>query len=61
MGEQPSEYEQWKGDALIRANFGIEPENLQISQWNKMYAQAMWLEEWRLKNQAELFRVLFGG
>ncbi|WP_181871999.1 hypothetical protein [Bergeyella zoohelcum] len=46
---------------MIRANFGLNPEELQVSQWNKHYAQAMWLEEWRLQNQAELFIKLFGG
>lgn len=48
-------------EALIRSNFQITPEELQISEWTKMYAQAYWLEEWRLKNQAELFKAMFGG
>ncbi|MXV37675.1 hypothetical protein GO491_03120 [Flavobacteriaceae bacterium Ap0902] len=51
----------WKADALIRSNFHTNPEKLQVSEWNKLYAQAQWLEEWRLKNQAELFKALFGG
>ncbi|WP_281322156.1 hypothetical protein [Flavobacterium aestivum] len=50
-----------KGDALIRANFSVNPETLQLSEWSKLRAQAQWLEEWRLKNQAELFKVMFGG
>ncbi|WP_165844959.1 hypothetical protein [Candidatus Ornithobacterium hominis] len=45
---------------MIRSHFGINPEKLQITQWNKLYAQAMWLEEWRLRNQAELFKAMFG-
>lgn len=59
MQKEQSEIAQWKGDALIRSNFNVEPENLQISEWNKMYAQAFWLEEFRLKNQAELFKAMF--
>lgn len=50
-----------QGDALIRANFNICPEKLQVSIWAKMYAQAQWVENFRLKNQAELFKNLFGG
>lgn len=56
-----SEYEKLKADAIIRANFHLNPDELQISQWSKLYAQAIWLEEWRLKNQAELFMGLFAG
>lgn len=50
-----------QGDALIMANFHINPKNIQISEWRELYAKAIWLEEWRLKNQAELFMNLFGG
>lgn len=50
-----------QGDALIRANFSIEPENLQVSKWKELYVQAQWLERWRLENKAELFKALFGG
>lgn len=50
-----------KGDALIQANFHLNHENLQVSEWSKLYAKAFWLEEWRLRNQVELFKVLFGG
>nr|WP_153851946.1 hypothetical protein [Ornithobacterium rhinotracheale] len=46
---------------MIRANFGVNPESLQVSEWNKLYAQAQWLEHWRLQNQAEMFKALFGG
>jgi hypothetical protein len=53
--------EEWKAEALIRTNFGVAPESLQASQWCKLYAQAMWLEHWRMQNQAELFKVLMGG
>lgn len=47
-----------KGDALIRANFHLEPETLQLSRWNTLYAQAIWLERWRLENQAELLQAM---
>ncbi len=53
--------EEWNAEALIRTNFGVAPESLQASQWCKLYAQAMWLEHWRMQNQAELFKVLMGG
>ncbi|MFK7061522.1 hypothetical protein V3Q90_15495 [Flavobacterium oreochromis] len=49
-----------KGDALIRANFNVNPEIIPISEWAKLYAQAQWLEQWRLKNQAELYKEMFG-
>ncbi|MGB0869471.1 MAG: hypothetical protein ACPGSD_07725 [Flavobacteriales bacterium] len=48
-----------KADALIRSNFHIDPDGLQMSEWAKLYAQADWLEKWRLQNQAELFQMLF--
>lgn len=50
-----------QGDALIEANFKINPKSLQLSSYGEYYAKAMWLEEWRLKNQAEMFQNLFGG
>lgn len=49
-----------QADALIRSNFNVNPEKLQINEWSKLYAQAQWLEKWRLENQAELFKSLFG-
>ena len=50
-----------QGDALIMANFKIDPKKLQVTQWGEHYAKAMWLERWRLENQAEMFRNVFGG
>jgi hypothetical protein len=50
-----------QGDALIRANFSINPRELQMSKWGELYAQAMWLETWRLENQAKMFANVFGG
>ncbi len=60
LESEHSEYERWKGDALIRSNFHIDPEELKLSQWAKLYAQATWLEKWKLENQAEILSSLFG-
>jgi hypothetical protein len=49
-----------KGDALIRANFGVEPGKMDDETWARLVAEAMWIEQWRLKNQAELLAALFG-
>ena len=29
-------------------------------EWAELYAQALWLEKWRIKNLAELIAALFG-
>ena len=29
-------------------------------EWAELYAQALWLERWRLRNQAEMLAALFG-
>ncbi|MBQ7388595.1 MAG: hypothetical protein IJW01_04435 [Paludibacteraceae bacterium] len=50
-----------KGCALIRANLGIDPTIGDYEDWADNYAQALWLEKWRLKNQAELLARMFGG
>ncbi|HGE5775882.1 TPA: hypothetical protein ACGGHC_002722, partial [Flavobacterium psychrophilum] len=49
-----------QGDALIMANFSINPKELQVTQWGEYYAQAMWIEEWRLTNQANMLKNLLG-
>ena len=49
------------GNVLIRANFGLVPESLSLSKWSDLYAEAQWLEQWRLSNQAEMLVRLFGG
>jgi hypothetical protein len=56
-----SEDELLKGDALIRANFGVEPAELDDKTWARLTAEAIWIEQWRLKNHAELLAALFGG
>lgn len=50
-----------KGCALIKANLGIDPTNGDYEDWAVNYAQALWLEKWRLKNQAEMIARMFGG
>ena len=50
-----------KGCALIRAN--LHADALQADtygEWAELYAQALWLERWRLRNQAEMIAALFG-
>ncbi len=49
-----------KGCALIRANLGIDPERCGYEEWAASYAQALWLERWRLRNTAEMIAALFG-
>ena len=41
------------------AQFGINPTKLQLSEWADLYAKAHWLENWRLRNQAEMMVRLF--
>ena len=50
-----------KGCALIQSNLGIDPTQGTEDDWAYYYAQALWLESWRLKNQAQLLANLFGG
>jgi hypothetical protein len=47
--------------ALIRANFNINPSNLSDEEFAQLFAEAVWLEGWRLKNQAEMLASVFGG
>ncbi|GIZ15304.1 hypothetical protein [Capnocytophaga catalasegens] len=62
MSEQTTEVNsRIQANALIRANFHIDPEGLQLSQWTRLYCEALWIEKWRLQNQAELFKALFSG
>lgn len=49
------------GNVLIKANFKIDPTKLPITQWGELYAEAQWLEQWRLNNMAEMLHRLFGG
>lgn len=49
-----------KGCALIQAHLGVDPEVLDMDDWARLYARALWLEDFRLRKQAELMRGLFG-
>lgn len=48
-----------KGCALIRANLGIDPTKGDYEDWAINYAQALWLEKWRLKNLNEMLAKMF--
>ena len=48
-----------KGCALIRANLGVDPLIGSDEDWAANYAQALWLEQWRLRNQSEMLVRLF--
>ena len=49
-----------KGCALIRANLGIDPTAGDYEDWATNYAQALWLEKWRLRNLSEMLARVFG-
>jgi len=49
-----------KGCALIRSNLGIDPTAGTYEDWAASYAQALWLEKWRLKNLVEIYAAMFG-
>ena len=50
-----------KMSALIRANMGLNPAELNEMEFAEAYAQAVWLESFRLKNTAELLVAVLGG
>lgn len=50
-----------KGCALIRSNLGIDPMIGDYEAWATNYAQALWLERWRLKNTADILAKMIGG
>jgi hypothetical protein len=48
--------------ALIQSNLGIDAEQIATPMaFAEAYAKALWLEEFRLQNQAELLAAMFGG
>lgn len=50
-----------KGCALIRANLHVDINEIETEEeWAALCAQALWLEEWRNRNHAELLTRLFG-
>lgn len=47
--------------ALIRANLGMDPKEMDTESFAEAYCQAVWLEQFRLRNHAELLAAMFGG
>ena len=50
-----------QGDALIRANFNLDPENLNEEKWAKLFCEAVWIEQERLKNLGMLICQMWNG
>ena len=50
-----------KMSALIRSNLGLDPSGLATKEYAEAYCQAIWLEEFRMRNLAELIAAMFGG
>lgn len=52
-----------KGCALIRSNLHVEPCTPETTEdeFAELYGEALWLEQWRLKNLAELAKNLLSG
>ncbi len=48
-------------DALIKSNLGLETKKMSPMEFAEAYCQAVWLESFRLRNQAELLSAMFGG
>ncbi len=60
MNSDNPEDELLKGDALIRANFQIEPSRLSEEDYPRLLAEALWIETWRLRCKADMLAQLFG-
>nr|DAL23321.1 MAG TPA_asm: hypothetical protein [Caudoviricetes sp.] len=46
---------------MIRANLHKDPDAVETAEeWAALYGQALWLERWRNRNQAEMITSLFG-
>lgn len=52
--------EMMMGDALIRANFSVDPARLAPAEWARLVAEAVWIEAWRLRNHSRALAALFG-
>ena len=50
-----------KMGALIRANLGMDPKEMDTESFAEACCQAIWLERFRLRNQAEMIAAMFGG
>lgn len=60
MATEAAEDELLKGEALILANFGLSTQGMSPDTYARLLAQAMWIESWRLRNQAQMIAQLFG-
>jgi hypothetical protein len=49
------------GNALIRSNLHINPDDLETEQWARYFCEAVWLENERLKRFATLMTKMWGG
>lgn len=49
-----------KMSALIRGNLHTEVEGMTPREFAEAYAQSVWLEQFRLRNMAELLSAMFG-
>lgn len=47
--------------ALIRSNLGTDPSGMTEKEYAEAYCQAIWLEQFWLRNQAEMLAAIFGG
>lgn len=59
-GKTDTADELMQGNALIRANLHINPENLEPEEWAKRFAEAVWIENERLSNLARLLAAMWG-
>ena len=50
-----------KMNALIKSNLGENTNGMTEEQFAEAYCQAVWIEEFRLRNQAEMLAAMFGG
>ena len=60
MVTEAAEDELLKGEALILANFGLSTQGMSPDTYARLLSQAMWIESWRLRNQAQMIAQLFG-
>lgn len=58
VSEKNGEDDIRKGNALIRSSFaGVTPEELKEEEWAKLLAEAMWLEERKVKMYEAMFKI----
>jgi hypothetical protein len=43
---------------LIRANLHVDPNGLTLGEWGERYAEAIWLEQWRLDQHSRMLGEL---